>query len=42
MNFPQFAFNNVRRNSRAYFAFFFKQCFYGHDLFLLFSLYLPP
>ncbi|WP_449600701.1 FtsX-like permease family protein [Paenibacillus sp. Marseille-Q9583] len=27
MNFPQFAFNNVRRNSRAYFAFFLSSSF---------------
>ncbi|MEK4296433.1 ABC transporter permease [Paenibacillus sp. FSL R5-0914] len=27
MNFPQFAFNNVRRNSRAYFAFFLSSAF---------------
>lgn len=27
MNFPQFAFNNVKRNSRAYFAFFLSSAF---------------
>ncbi|OXM82947.1 FtsX-like permease family protein [Paenibacillus rigui] len=27
MNFPQFAFNNVRRNSRAYFAYFVSSAF---------------
>lgn len=27
MNFPQFAFNNVKRNGRAYFAYFLSSAF---------------
>ncbi|WP_339320925.1 ABC transporter permease [Paenibacillus sp. FSL W8-0194] len=27
MSFPQFAFNNVKRNARAYFAYFLSSCF---------------